>query len=96
MSQRSPLHHVLSHKLVLASTSGITSDPMSPEAVTIMVVLDALHNGRMKTADAHMIGKLHAGLPNLLAAAGQETLAWLARQVIEDLQNREGNEQESA
>ncbi len=86
-ADKQPLHHVLSQMLVLAPV-GITSDLRSAKAAEVMTILTALHRGKMKVADAHMIAELHAGLPTLLISAGQGILALLAEEVILDLHGR--------
>ena len=88
MSQKRPLHEVLSSKLVTAPV-GIKSDLASAKAAEVMTILDALQRGKMKAADAHKIAEDHAGLPELLKSAGQLHLAEFAEEVLNDLRGRE-------
>lgn len=93
MSERPPLHEVLSNKLIFAPVGIANNDVKVGEMMTI---LDTLRQGNMKAADAHKIAEEHGDLPELLRSAGQKNLADFAEEVLENLKGREDEKKQEA
>jgi len=81
-------HEVVSRLLAVAPI-GITSNMASAKASEVATLLTILQESDMKPDHAHGIAKLHAGLPELLRSAGQNTLADMAAETLEDLNGRQ-------
>lgn len=81
-------HEVVSQLLAVAPV-GINSDFASAKAAEVATLLTVLQESDMKPDHAHEIAKLHGRLPELLRSAGQNTLADMAAETLEDLNGRQ-------
>ena len=93
--QKRPIHEILSEKLVFATTVGLRN--VGPKFVMseIETIITALHHGKMKAGDAHLLAARHGSLPVLLINAGLQPLAEAATAMLADLNEREDEQKET-
>ncbi len=93
-NQKRPFHEVLSTRLDVATFGASRQDPEALRQVGF--ILDVFLSGKMPARAAHETAEYFANLPDLLARAGQEKLAKLAKLVLADLRGREDKKKEKA
>ncbi|GEM_PF-3952999 len=93
MDEKKLFHEVLAKKLGNASV-GIGSNPVSPDVVTAITILEALKEGKMPADAAHKIAIDFTNLPALFRGLGHVRLAEFTEDVLNDLKGREDEKKE--